>query len=337
MKPTNNRIFCIGCRHPKMLFATQAKADNFIRYNSEEIASAAGKAPTRSYYCTFCCGWHVTSVTDEARAKADDERDEHIWQRIMSTRRIALPLQPLDNKLSERIKAIYRMMQACRHRLCLTDIDTARNIYKDIVLETSLVRHDAIRQGVDSKKIDKVKGWVDSIRITFGIIEEYDIDSETRYLYLSNESLPEDDWAASYLRNKEFIEIVNMLFYRLEQAGNEDNAEEFNRLYQYISDTIENYHNYSISEKKKEFRTRLAECKMPGQKTSLTERNLKILRKSYLSVIETLEQAHHAIEAGDYVKSGNLIKTAECLMPDADDEISEALWKQIGGLKNRMP
>jgi len=79
MKPTHNRVYCIGCKRPKMLFESQAKADNFIKYNRDEIASLYNKVPSRSYYCSFCCGWHVTSVDDEGKAKANDKRDEHTY------------------------------------------------------------------------------------------------------------------------------------------------------------------------------------------------------------------------------------------------------------------
>ena len=61
MKPTKNKIFCVSCKRPKMLFESQAKADNFILYNKEEIEEENCKAPVRSYYCRLCGGWHVTS------------------------------------------------------------------------------------------------------------------------------------------------------------------------------------------------------------------------------------------------------------------------------------
>ncbi len=82
MKPKHNRIFCIGCHHNKMLFATQAKADNFIKFNSEAIAAHSSKVPSRSYYCSFCCGWHVTSIDDDNIAKQRDERDAKVWEAI---------------------------------------------------------------------------------------------------------------------------------------------------------------------------------------------------------------------------------------------------------------
>ena len=65
MKPSKNRIFCNGCKRHKMLFETQLKADNFIKFNSNDILEETGKAPIRSYYCEFCGGYHVTSNTSE--------------------------------------------------------------------------------------------------------------------------------------------------------------------------------------------------------------------------------------------------------------------------------
>ena len=44
-----------------MLFATKQKAENFIKFNSEEIKEENGHAPTRFYYCPCCGGYHLTS------------------------------------------------------------------------------------------------------------------------------------------------------------------------------------------------------------------------------------------------------------------------------------
>lgn len=61
MKPKKNRIYCNACGGVRMLFPTEKKADNFIRFNADEIMDETGKAPVRSYYCSLCGGWHVTS------------------------------------------------------------------------------------------------------------------------------------------------------------------------------------------------------------------------------------------------------------------------------------
>lgn len=63
MKPIKNRIFCIECQRPKILFESKSKAINFIKYNSNEIKEDNGVAPIRTYLCKSCGGWHVTSST----------------------------------------------------------------------------------------------------------------------------------------------------------------------------------------------------------------------------------------------------------------------------------
>ena len=81
MKPIKNSYYCPDCGHNKMRFETKKKADNFIRYNAQEILEESGKAPVRSYYCDICRYWHVTSnpnveiseVAGEIRSKQINE------------------------------------------------------------------------------------------------------------------------------------------------------------------------------------------------------------------------------------------------------------------------
>lgn len=62
MKPNKrNLIYCPAYGGCKLQFDSKAKADRFLSYNHDEILSAEGKAPVRSYYCSTCCKWHVTS------------------------------------------------------------------------------------------------------------------------------------------------------------------------------------------------------------------------------------------------------------------------------------
>ena len=75
MKPKRNLVFCVGCHRNKMLFESQAKANNFIKFNSEGIKEENGKAPVRSYYCEFCGGYHVTSNPSLTEGERLDSRD----------------------------------------------------------------------------------------------------------------------------------------------------------------------------------------------------------------------------------------------------------------------
>lgn len=62
MRPIKNKIFCTDCGRSKMLFETEKKALNFIKFNNEEITDESGFCPQRAYYCLFCDGWHTTSI-----------------------------------------------------------------------------------------------------------------------------------------------------------------------------------------------------------------------------------------------------------------------------------
>jgi hypothetical protein len=49
---------CPDCGRPKMLFETEAKAKNFIKFNSDNIDC---NEELRPYYCPACCGYHISS------------------------------------------------------------------------------------------------------------------------------------------------------------------------------------------------------------------------------------------------------------------------------------
>ena len=58
MKP-KHRVMCPECFKQKMLFETQKQADNFIKWNGDDIDTGGGEL--RSYYCPACGGYHITS------------------------------------------------------------------------------------------------------------------------------------------------------------------------------------------------------------------------------------------------------------------------------------
>lgn len=87
MKPTKNTIYCLGCQRSKMLFETKVKADNFIKYNSEGILEENGKAPVRSYYCEFCCGYHVTSNPSIISGDKLSDRDHKVMEKVVFSKK----------------------------------------------------------------------------------------------------------------------------------------------------------------------------------------------------------------------------------------------------------
>ncbi len=80
MKPTKNKVFCKNCERTKMLFETEKKAENFIKFNKEEIESESGYSPQRSYYCVFCGGWHTTSLKEKLNLSRNERMFEQYIQ-----------------------------------------------------------------------------------------------------------------------------------------------------------------------------------------------------------------------------------------------------------------
>lgn len=80
MKPTRNKVFCKDCERAKILFETEKKANNFIKFNTEEIEEESGYGPQRSYYCLFCGGWHITSIKVKIGLSRKEQKFEQYKQ-----------------------------------------------------------------------------------------------------------------------------------------------------------------------------------------------------------------------------------------------------------------
>lgn len=69
--PVKERTFCVQANRSKMKFATEGSAEQYLKYiDGEEFKK---KKPIRSYHCTSCRAWHVTSKKGGGRAKSSNE------------------------------------------------------------------------------------------------------------------------------------------------------------------------------------------------------------------------------------------------------------------------
>lgn len=337
MKPTNNRIYCIGSRRPKMLFETQSKADNFIKFNSDEIALSSDKTPLRSYYCTFCCGWHVTSVEDEDKAIANDRRDEYKWKEIAAQNRNKLPLTVEGQKISEMLIAMNPTFQKFQHQLLLTNLGEALELYKEIVLEFSKIEDRALRQKIELASIDRKRAKINFLKTTLDIIDEYDIDRDTRLSYLNRDKESSNELATNYFKNKVYIDDVEHLFKELDKVKSAIDSEEYKRRCDDIAIAIKSYRGKSLTSVTKEFHIKLRGLRDNPPKQSAQNESKTIDKSIYLSIIDLLEEAHKAVSESDFELCDKLIKKAEYLMPDSSDEANSILWNQIQILKDKLP
>lgn len=95
----------------KFVFESESKANNFMRYNQDDIreGNSEGKFPVRSYYCKYCCGWHVTSRGYEqfilTNSKDDEEKSIEITNHNES-------VQDKEQKQYEEIGLFYNGVNA---------------------------------------------------------------------------------------------------------------------------------------------------------------------------------------------------------------------------------
>lgn len=95
MKP-KHRIMCPDCGREKILFESESKANNFIKFNSAEIGNSL-----RSYYCPACCGWHVSSKQYSPKY---DGRTDKLIRDYNNSKKANSYLEPIINKLYDILK-----------------------------------------------------------------------------------------------------------------------------------------------------------------------------------------------------------------------------------------
>ena len=72
MKPTKSRVMCPDCGKQKMLFETEKKAQNFLKFNGDAV-NPDGTREMRTYYCPACCGYHISSHQYRGSNKRTDK------------------------------------------------------------------------------------------------------------------------------------------------------------------------------------------------------------------------------------------------------------------------
>lgn len=174
MKPTRNRIFCIGSQKQKMLFDSQSKADNFLKYNTKEILEENEKAPVRSYYCTFCCGWHVTSNSSTEQGERLDGRDHALVQKIELLKKNNDELQAISKRVTDKILCFDTELNLC-------NFDEAQDILDLLEFEANDLRNSSFNLDKVNKIFGKIYGAKEKLNKK---IELYSLSKEEQNAWL---------------------------------------------------------------------------------------------------------------------------------------------------------
>lgn len=348
MKPKHNRRFCLGCHHDKMLFETQAKADNFLKFNKETIAAVSGKAPTRSYYCSFCCGWHVTSIDDVTLAKERDERDEQLWEAIRrkndklkkksekaETSKIQVPLKKsLPNTaegwqihcLLNNIDGICTKMgnALAYSNFLFADelLDAARMTYEETLAKSE-------EFGIYCKKINMRGDKIEDLANKLTILKSLVGSPEDRKAFLS--SLTDTDKNKGFalmVRNLDNMELVESLFSEASVALANHDSDKVKSVCKEIDDIVKNGLHGIGPQGRKLYAGRLAEIlhmnKAQTQEIPLTESE----KTTIIKVIDLLQESFSALENGDIDAADAKISQAVYLIPEKENESIDTLIQE---------
>ena len=350
MKPKNNRIFCIGCHHSKMLFATQAKAENFIKFNSEDIAAHSNKVPSRSYYCSFCCGWHVTSIDDDNLARQRDERDAKVWEVIkrkvkkqakVSETQVSIP--PKCKKLPATTEGYHlqRMIlnidnQSLRiiNAMLRTDYEDAEILISDarILYEETLAK--SAEYGIDCTIIDKRGEKLDTLEGDLTFVKSLIGNPGARQEYLDNaERGKNKNRVPSFVECLHSMELIESLFVVATEAAEREEKEKVTELCAEIEHQLKHGVNAIGVYRRGLFRRRINELLVRCGQSS-EKRADSLYRHLVVSAIEHIEQAYGALQTSDFTSLENHLSKAEDILPEGDDENIRLLTNQISKLRS---
>ena len=338
-----------------MLFESEQKAANFIRFNQEEIALSSKKVPLRTYYCSFCCGWHVTSVSDKERIDILEARDKHKWEGIKSAiNKGNQEIQEASKYLSfEEVVEEYKYFNMLKDTLT-RNLQYAESDLRNLDLEEA-ARHSRLARKyfgeanayarsnnlLFSRKHDLEEMTIALVE-SFEIIRTHDADHESRHTYLCLTPAKVNPYAKIFLRNKDFIEVTDTKLTELETlvkyGVNVSSVGMMEEIERDIRDFSCECIGKKVGKKRKQFQSRLGVVKSKAgiyiEKDCIGDE----VRIVYLTVIDILEKAHLAYAKRDNKGFRTMIRIAERLLPEEKNEIRDALLVQIRMMKeNEKP
>lgn len=118
MKP-KNRILCPDCGRPKILFESESKANNFIKFNAFEIPHGDR---LRSYYCPACCGWHVSSHQYNGVNRTERMIQRYRWDKYQCYQNLK------QEQLNKILPLIHKISELLRNKNIITKSELKRHL-----------------------------------------------------------------------------------------------------------------------------------------------------------------------------------------------------------------
>lgn len=181
MRP-KNRMYCRASNRQKLLFETEKKAENFIRFNKDEILSEGGYRPQRAYFCSFCGGWHVTSIEEEI----PKTKREEMLESVLELKKKEKFLKEVNKAKKNEAKQLTRYPQAeieelqrkLSHELDALDKSEQTSLVNQRIqeLKTQIERLAAPDKAVNYDELKKLRTALD---VLYVVKKQYNIKETT--------------------------------------------------------------------------------------------------------------------------------------------------------------
>lgn len=325
MKPTKNRMFCLASKKYKMIFETQAKADNFLKFNHDEILEENGKAPVRSYYCHFCAAWHVTSNPSSMKGELLDLRDEHQLNDIIEMREQektkAKNVNDAKNEKSDEEKAKDKELRKA-------SIEWASKVLKKIGLadvSTYTIDFEKAEDLLDISKIDldemvEAKCAEDSVNTVQSNItrvstkltsyrELYSMSKEDLNALLSMEQpTSEQRKSFGFIKNALIVKDLEEAFLQMEVLMEKGDYHERKVLFNHCKQIIECFHGDGSKILNSRYKKILNEHRLSAcKKASQTDIDNPAYKSAILLLIEDLETIEKEYNSQNFEECKELI------------------------------
>lgn len=97
---------CPECGRSKMLFESEAKANNFIKWNGDDIDTHGGEL--RPYYCPACGGYHISSKPYKASYDHNTENLIQRYKKDVELNKLLIPQTSKGEKIDMKSEEIFR-------------------------------------------------------------------------------------------------------------------------------------------------------------------------------------------------------------------------------------
>ncbi len=352
MKPTKNSVFCNGCQRSKMLFETKAKADKFIMYNSEGILEENGKAPVRSYYCEFCCGYHVTSNPSNEVGERLSNRDHQLMNQIHSS---IIEGQVFD----EQWLVLKNRLNKAKEKVFIGDFQEAEDLFQDFQIDTAVLRNLPLKKRSKYMLLRHDIEFLHNIIVKITSLLNNDQGEYNRLLNLENPA-KQEKIILSAMQSVLVCRCIENRVHKVMELISESHVEEAQKAISEMREYMFEHENIKESAYKHCIQSvNKAEDKLKQKIKKLKEKEIKepnkqatssdadtveentgyplTYKEQILSVIDRIEQINKAFNENDIDKCENHLEIAYFMLDELeDDDNKKLLQAQLDILSSKL-